>query len=97
MVGYNYFALIGQIDKIETNIDETKNSVITLNVGRQFREADGTFAVDSIRVIVFEHLANIVNDYCKEGQTIHIKGRIQSSINGNNLIAENIIFMDRGE
>lgn len=93
MIGYNYFMLTGTIGKIETNVDETRNSVITLKVGRQFREQDGTFKEDEIRVIVFDYLSDIVNDNCQEGQIINVKGRILPSINGNNLIAERIWFI----
>ena len=76
----NNVIIVGRLTKDVEVIESengTKRSYITLAVNRSFKNADGEVETDFINVILWNNLAENVCEYCKKGDVIGIKGRIE--------------------
>lgn len=77
----NQLVLVGRLTNI-TEIQETengeKNCEITLAVSRNYKNADGVYETDYINCKVWRNIAGSVTEYCKVGDILGIKGRLQS-------------------
>lgn len=79
----NQLVVIGRIAKDpKLNIDESgrKTSTITLAVPRSYKNAQGEYETDFIDCNLFGDVAESTCDYCKTGDLIGVKGRVQSRI-----------------
>ena len=77
----NQLVIVGRLVKdIETKIlqDGKKVSEITLAVQRPFKNMEGNYDTDFIKVSVWEGLATAVEPYCLKGTMIAVKARVQS-------------------
>jgi len=77
----NQLIIIGRLTHDpETKIlkDGRKVSDITLAVQRAFKNMEGTYDTDFIKVTVWEGLATAIESYCKKGVMIAVKARIQT-------------------
>lgn len=101
----NQIILVGRLVKtpevIETESSK-KMSSITLAIPRTFKNADGEYDTDFIDCVLWEVVAESTSEYCKQGDIIGVKGRVQSRMiedeDGNNykkmeVIAEKITFL----
>ena len=57
-----------------------KVSSLILAAPRSFKNEDGEYDTDFIDVILWEAVAENTAEYCKKGDIVGIKGRIQTSI-----------------
>lgn len=102
----NSVTLVGRLTKDpEVSINKkTKKSrcFITLAVGRTYKNADGEYDADFIDVTVWDGLADNLAEYCKKGDLIGLRGRIETNSyddeNGNMrkstvVIAEKITYL----
>lgn len=104
---YNYFFLVGIItSNVEiTELSDGKKVVnIKLSVARDFKNQDGLYDYDNIRVSIWDFLADVAVENLKKGLKIGLKGRIapkyETLENGhkvlvNNLYADKIIFFEK--
>ncbi len=104
---YNYFLLIGIItsDVEVTELSDGKKVVnINLAVARDFKNANGEYDYDNIRVSIWDFLADVAVDNLKKGCKVGLKGRISPKsevLDGgiktrvNNLFADRIIFFEQ--
>lgn len=78
----NQTVLVGRLTKdleIKT-LDNGKKIVnITVAVPRNFKNADGEYETDFINCILWNSIAENTAEYCKKGDIIGVKGRLQSS------------------
>lgn len=101
----NQIILVGRLVKtpevIETESGK-KMSYITLAIPRTFKNADGEYDTDFIDCVLWEVVAESTSEYCKQGDIIGVKGRVQSRMiedeDGNNykkmeVITEKITFL----
>lgn len=101
----NQIILVGRLVKtpevIETESGK-KMSYITLAIPRTFKNADGEYDTDFIDCVLWEVVAESTSEYCKQGDIIEVKGRVQYRMiedeDGNNykkmeVIAEKITFL----
>lgn len=84
---FNMFCVVGKVDNIDLKDDI---SMLTLRVPRSFKNKDGEYEEDLITIQVFSNLSSTLNEYCNNGDTVSVKGRIQSS---NILVAEKISLL----
>ncbi|MBR4178425.1 MAG: single-stranded DNA-binding protein [Bacilli bacterium] len=56
-----------------------KRTYITVAVPRSYKNVDGTYDTDFIRCTLWNGIAETTCEYCKKGDIVGIKGRIQSS------------------
>ncbi len=101
---YNYFMLVGRIARdVEIKTLEDGRNVLNLLivVQRPFRNAEGEYENDLLRVTLWESTAEIVSDNVRKGAMIGVKGRIVSNRktkdDGTNvyqteLVGERIVF-----
>ena len=77
----NQTVLVGRITRdpevIETE-GGSKVSNLTLAVPRSFKNAEGAYATDFIDVTVWNNIAQSTSEYCKKGDLVGVKGRIQT-------------------
>ena len=101
----NQTVLVGRLTKdleIKT-LDNGKKIVnITVAIPRNFKNADGEYETDFINCILWNSVAENTAEYCKKGDIIGVRGRLQSSsyekedgakVYTTELIAEKITFL----
>ena len=79
----NQIMLVGRLVKTpELFVTESgkKGSFITLAVGRPFKNQDGTYDTDFIDCSLWSIVAESTAEYCKTGDIVGIRGRIQTRI-----------------
>lgn len=87
----NNFVTVGRINNIEL---EDNKCMLALKVPRSYKNENGEYEDDLITIQVFNNLSDTLNEYCKAGDLVGIKGRIQSS---NVLVAEKVTFLSSKE
>lgn len=68
-------------------------SSIDIEVKRDFKDSNGEFKSDTLKVWFDNFLAEIVNEHINEGSVIGIKGRINIVGSSVDLIGERIMFL----
>ena len=87
--------------EINTTENGKKRTYITVAVPRSYKNVDGTYDTDFIRCILWNGIAETTCEYCKKGDIVGIKGRIQSSnyekdgekVYATDIIAEKVSFL----
>ena len=87
----NLVYIIGRL----TNEPEIKNTpegksqlIINVEVPRTFKNEEGIYEVDIIECTLWNNIANNVSEYCKKGDLVGIKGRVQTRTNNEKRIIE---------
>jgi single-strand DNA-binding protein len=57
-----------------------KVSNITLAINRNFKNVDGVYETDFVDCVIWDGIANNVGEYCKKGDVIGVRGRLQTSL-----------------
>lgn len=96
----NQVVLVGRLTKemeVKEMEDGKKVAHITLAVGRSFKNADGEYDTDFIDCTLWNVVAENTAEYCKQGDIIGIKGRIQTEViddvKQTSIIAEKVTFL----
>lgn len=92
----NQTVLVGRIvsdPKLNETINDKKVTIVPLAVQRSFKNEEGEYATDFIPCVLWDGVAQNVVEYCKKGDLIGIKGRIQSTADKIELIAERVTFL----
>ena len=87
----NQVMLVGRLAgevKVEKGENGVNNSSLVLAVPRSFKNADGIYETDFINVKLFGTVATNTMEYCKKGDIICIRGRIQTK---NKLIDDTLV------
>lgn len=100
----NHVVLVGRLTKdpeiIETETGKKRTRII-IAVGRGFKNMEGLYETDFIPCILWNSVAENTCEYCKKGDMVGIKGRIQTNkIKSENsvktyieVIAEKVTFL----
>ena len=79
----NQIVLVGRLVS-DPEIKETESgkkvSNITLAVNRSFKNEEGIYETDFIDCILWNGIATNTSEYCKKGDLVGVKGRVQSTI-----------------
>ena len=79
----NQTIIVGRLTS-DLEVKETESgkkvTSLTLTVPRSFKNADGEYDTDFIDVVLWEAVAENTAEYCKKGDIVGIKGRIQTSL-----------------
>lgn len=78
----NQVVLVGRLtDDVEVNPTENgkKVSSICMAVQRAYKSVSGEYETDFIKCILWNGIAENTSEYCKKGDIIGIKGRIQTN------------------
>lgn len=77
----NNVILVGRLTKdpiLEEYEEDKKRIVIDIAVPRNFKNTEGIYESDFIRCVLWNGIALNTSKYCKMGDIIGIKGRIQT-------------------
>lgn len=92
----NQTILVGRLVR-EVEVKEIgegkKVSYITLAIPRSWKNADGEYETDFIPCTLWNGIAENTAEYCKKGDIIGVKGRLEGNNNGISIIAEKITFL----
>ena len=100
----NQTILVGRLVQ-DPKINELENgnkvSYITLAVKRSYKNSDGIYETDFIPCIIWNGVAENVAEFCRKGDLVGIKGRLQTdtyekdgkNITKLNVIAEKVTFL----
>ena len=93
----NQIVLVGRlVSDPEINETENGNKVtnITLAVKRSYKNFNGEYETDFIPCIVWNKLTENTEEFCKKGDIVGVKGRLQR-LEGNTLqvVAEKVTFL----
>lgn len=79
----NQSIIVGRIVR-EPEIKEAENgnkyTNITLAVQRSYKNSDGEYDTDFISCVLWKGIAETTAEYCKKGDLIGIRGRIQTRV-----------------
>lgn len=79
----NQIVLVGRIARApETRTSETgrKYATLTLAVPRNYKNVNGEYDTDFLDCTLWSSVAESTSEYCKTGDMIGVKGRVQSRI-----------------
>ena len=100
----NQIVLVGRLVQ-DPEIKELENGKkvtnITLAVKRSYKNSEGIYETDFIPCIVWNEMAENAAEFCRKGDIIGIKGRLQTdtyekdskNITKLNIIAEKVTFL----
>lgn len=92
----NQIVIVGRLvsdPQINETKEEKKSTIITLAVPRSYKNKNGEYDTDFVPCILWNGIAENTLNYCKKGDIVGVKGRIQSNENGIELIAEKLTFL----
>ena len=79
----NSVMLVGRLVQ-EPEIFESETgkqkSQITVAVPRPFKNADGVYETDFVDCILWDNIAINASEYCHKGDTVGIRGRLQTNV-----------------
>ncbi len=79
----NQIVLVGRLVR-DPEVNTTKNgtnvSKITLAVPRSYKNVDGKYETDFIDCTLWQLMATNTKEYCKKGDIVGVKGRIESRV-----------------
>lgn len=79
----NQVVLVGRLVQ-ELQLNKTENgkkvATIVLAVPRSFKNMDGGYDTDFIRCVLWDIVAENTSEYCKKGDVVGVKGRVQSRV-----------------
>lgn len=77
--------------------EEKKVCIITLAVPRSYKNVDGEYETDFIDCKLWAGIAETAAEYCKKGDLVGIRGKIETTINEDKkttiIIAEKVTFL----
>lgn len=95
----NQIILIGRLTH-DLEINELENGVktcvITLDVPRSIKNENGEYETNFIPITLSGTIAENTVEYCKKGDVMGIKGRVQSNDDQIEIIAEKVTFLSSG-
>lgn len=92
----NQLVIVGRLTKdveIKKVGDNKKVSTIVLAVQRPYKNAEGEYEADFIPCTIWNGIAENVSEYCKKGDLLGVKGRVESKDNNIYIVAEKITFL----
>ena len=95
----NQIIIVGRItsDPQINEVENKKQCNITLAVPRLFKNEEGIYETDFIPCVLWNGVAENIIEYCKKGDIVGVKGRIQSrkenDTNIIEIIAEKVTFL----
>ena len=93
----NQLVVCGRIYNIQVNYD--KQTILTIATPRSYKNEEREYETDYIDFILSKGIIENVKEYCNNGDIIGVKGRVQTSIEGDKketvLIAERVTFLTK--
>lgn len=96
---HNMVCLIGRLcNEVKLEKDGDKDIVnVTMAIQREYKNEDGIYETDFIDIVLYGALATHTAEYCRKGDLVGIKGRVQScmvdDVQKTYVIADKISFL----
>ena len=90
----NQVVLVGRLtrDIVVNKSDKgVKVATISLAIPRSFKNSEGLYDTDFVDCVAFDSIASNTSEYCKKGDIVGVKGRVQSRTIENDGRKENIM------
>ena len=90
----NQVVLVGRLtrDIVVNKSDKgIKVATISLAIPRSFKNCEGLYDTDFVDCVAFDSIASNTSEYCKKGDIVGVKGRVQSRTIENEGKKENIM------
>ncbi len=90
----NQVVLVGRLtrDIVVNKSDKgVKVATISLAIPRSFKNSEGLYDTDFVDCVAFDSIASNTSEYCKKGDIVGVKGRVQSRTIENDGKKENIM------
>ena len=92
----NQLVIVGRLTS-DPEINEVENSrnvtTITVAVPRSYKNGNGEYETDFIKCTLWNGIAEAAAEYCKKGDLVGIKGRLQCTDSKLEVIAEKVSFL----
>ena len=92
----NQTVLVGKLTKtpeIMENQDGSKFTIITLAVSRSYKNMNGEYETDFIPITLWQGIAEQTTNYCKKGDLVGVRGRLQVREGKVEVVAEKVTFL----
>lgn len=86
----NQIILVGRLVR---DPREERGNTLTIAVPRSYKNADGVYETDFIPCRLNENILNNVVDYCRKGDIVGIKGRLQGNDGNVIVMTEKVTFL----
>lgn len=90
----NQIVVVGRLVS-DPEINETENgrkvTNITLAVPRSYKNSEGIYDTDSIPCIIWNEMAEMAAEFCKKGDIIEVRGRLETREENDKYITEVIV------
>lgn len=90
----NQIVLVGRLTsdpEVITTENENKKTLITLAVSRPFKNSEGEYETDFIKCVLWNSIAVNTSEYCKKGDIVGVKGRLQANRKDGNLLMDVVV------
>lgn len=88
----NQSVLVGRIAKLP-DVTNENGCYVTLAVSRNFKNADGEYQTDMLPCLLFGGVVDTTLNYCKVGDIIGVKGRLEEKDENMILVAEKVTLL----
>ena len=92
----NQTVLVGRLvqdPEIKELENDKKAGNITLAVTRSYKNADGIYENDFIPITLWQGIAENVKEYCKKGNLVGVRGRLQAREDKVEVVGEKVTFL----
>ena len=92
----NQVVLVGKLVnevKVEELEEGKKVASITLAIPRSYKNENGEYDTDFITCDIFGSIAENVSEYCKKGNIIGVKARMESKDDKQQIAVEKVTFL----
>lgn len=77
----NHVSLVGRLTgepEVKELQDGTFRTVINVAISRDYRNNEGAYDADFVRVVLWNGIASATKDYCHKGDVVGIRGKLQT-------------------
>lgn len=86
----NQIILVGRLVRDPRDEGDSK---LTLAVPRSYKNADGVYETDFVPCRIWGSMAETTMEYCRKGDIVGVKGRLQSTNGIIEVVAEKVTFL----
>lgn len=98
---HNQVFLIGRItgEPVRKELEDGKRVVeLTIASQRTYKNEEGIYETDFVPVILWNAIADNVLEYCRKGDLVGVKGRIETNMDNDgtykmNVVADKVTFL----
>lgn len=92
---FNTFVCVGRlVNDVELKEENGKKYAdITLAIGRNYKNEEGIYETDFIHFTIYDNTALNTSEYCRKGDIIGVRGRLETRDNQLCLLVEKLTFI----